>query len=104
MSDQNTGMGETKDVTHVHAEESVLKAYWSENRNLVFILLFVWFLASFGVALIAPYINSIVIAGFPLAYYMGAQGSLIVFVLIILLYAIRMNAIDKKYDLHEDEE
>ena len=42
--------------------------------------------------------------GFPFAFYMGAQGSLIIYVLIIWYYARRMNQLDKEYGVHEGEE
>lgn len=42
--------------------------------------------------------------GFPLAFYMGAQGSLIIYVLVIWYYARRMNQLDKEYDVHEGDE
>ena len=48
--------------------------------------------------------NEIVIAGFPLGFYMGAQGSLIIYVLIIVYYAKTMNAMDKEYGVHEGED
>ena len=49
-------------------------------------------------------LNAIVIFGFPLGYYMGAQGSLIVFVALIFNYSSMMNKIDRKYGLQEEEE
>ena len=45
--------------------------------------------------------NSIVIAGFPLGYYMGAQGALIVFVIQIFYYAYAMNKLDEKYGMSD---
>ena len=44
------------------------------------------------------------IFGFPLGYYMGAQGSLVVFVALIFNYSSMMNKIDRKYGLQEEEE
>lgn len=48
--------------------------------------------------------NNIVIMGFPFAFYMGAQGALIIYVLIIWYYARRMNQLDKEYGVHEGDE
>jgi len=39
-----------------------------------------------------------------MGYYMGAQGSLIVFVILIFVYAIKMNKADKDYGVEEEEE
>lgn len=41
------------------------------------------------------------LTGFPFGYYMGAQGSLIVFVLLIFIYARQMDKIDRKYGVEE---
>jgi len=80
-----------------------LNAYWAENRRLTAITLLIWAAVSFGAAFFVEPLNTIVIFGFPLGYYMGAQGSLIVFVLLIANYARAMNAVDHKYNLHEEE-
>jgi len=68
------------------------------------ILLAIWFVATFVVIYFAPQLNNIVILGFPFAFYMGAQGSLIIYVLIIWFYARRMNKLDTEYGVHEGEE
>jgi len=79
-----------------------LENYWRENRNLMLIVLFIWALVSYGAALISGWLNKIVIFGFPFGYYMGAQGSLIVFLLLIIFYAKKMDQIDKKYGVEEE--
>jgi len=81
-----------------------LDAYWKENRNLVLVLLAIWAGASYGIQLLGSALNSIVIGGFPLAYYMGAQGSLIIFMILIYVYAKKMGELDKKYNVQEEEE
>jgi len=79
-----------------------LENYWRENRNLMLLVLFIWAIVSYGAALISGLLNKIVIFGFPLGYYMGAQGSLIVFLLLIIFYAKSMDNIDKKYGVEEE--
>lgn len=79
-----------------------LESYWRENRNLMVTVLTIWALVSYGAALISSWLNKIVIFGFPLGYYMGAQGSLIVFLLLIIFYAKKMDQIDKKYGVQEE--
>lgn len=78
--------------------------YWQRNLRLTAILLAIWFLVTFVVIYFAPQLNEIVIMGFPLAFYMGAQGSLIIYVLIIWFYARRMNQLDNEYGVQEGEE
>ena len=79
-----------------------LENYWRENRKLMIIILLVWVLVSYGAALISGVLNKIVIFGFPLGYYMGSQGSLIVFLLLIIFYARKMDEIDRKYGVEEE--
>lgn len=82
--------------------EERLVRYWQENRTLMTIVLIIWALVSIGASIISNSLNSIVIFGFPLGYYMGAQGSLIVFILLIVTYSNRMDALDEKYDFKEE--
>lgn len=79
-----------------------LQNYWKENRNLVLALLAIWAAASFLVQMLASALNNVVILGFPLAYYMGGQGSLIIFMILIYVYAKKMNELDAKYKLQEE--
>lgn len=78
--------------------------YWQKNLRLTATLLAVWFMVTFVVIYFAPQLNQIVILGFPFAFYMGAQGSLIIYVLIIWFYARRMNQLDNEYGVQEGEE
>ena len=81
-----------------------LSAYWSYNKKLTFITLFIWFVVTYVAIFFAPQLDQIVILGFPMGYYMGAQGSLIVFVILIFNYAFKMNKADKDYGVEEEEE
>ena len=79
-----------------------LESYWRENRNLMLLVLLIWAIVSYGAALISGALNELVILGFPLGYYMGAQGALIVFLLLIIFYSKSMDNIDKKYGVEEE--
>lgn len=81
--------------------EERARQYWKENQRLILILLAIWFAVTFIPVLFINQFNQIVIAGFPLGYYMGAQGSLIVFVVQIFYYAFAMNKLDEKYGLSD---
>jgi putative solute:sodium symporter small subunit len=76
--------------------------YWRRNLKLTGALLGIWFVATFVVIWFARELNEIHFAGFPLAFYMGAQGSLIIYILIIGYYARRMNELDQEYHVSED--
>jgi putative solute:sodium symporter small subunit len=79
------------------------QGYWRRNLKLTAALLSVWFLATFGVIWFARELNEFSVAGFPLAFYMGAQGALIIYILIIWYYARRMNELDEEYGVREDD-
>ena len=81
-----------------------LKAYWAYNVKLTSIILGIWFVVTYVAIFFSPELNNIVIFGFPMGYYMGAQGSLIIFVILIFWYAFKMNAADKEYGVEEEEE
>ena len=78
--------------------------YWRKNLKITAFLLSIWFSVTFVVSFFARTLNEISIFGFPLGFYMGAQGSLIIYVLIIWYYAHYMNKLDLEYDVHEGGE
>jgi len=78
------------------------KEYWHKNLRITAILLAVWFVATFVMGWYARELNEITFIG-PLGFYMSAQGSLIIYVLIIGFYARYMNNLDKEYDVHEGD-
>jgi putative solute:sodium symporter small subunit len=80
------------------------REYWRKNLSITGLLLFIWFVATFVVGYFARELNSISFFGWPLAFYMAAQGSLIVYVVIIWYYARHMNNLDEKYGVAEGDE
>ena len=54
------------------------EVYWARTKRLMITCLVIWAIFGFGVHLFATQLNQIVILGFPLGFYMAAQGSLIV--------------------------
>lgn len=81
------------------ARKNKLEKYWQANVRLITILLIIWAAVTYIPPLFINQFNSIVIAGFPLGYYMGSQGSLIVFVVLIFYYAWYMNRLDEQYGM-----
>ena len=77
--------------------------YWRYNVRLTTILLVIWFVVTFLISgLWAGYFNQWTIIGFPLGYYMAAQGSLAIFVVEIAVYARLMNKKDDEYGIREE--
>lgn len=77
--------------------------YWSRNLKITATLLALWFVATFVVGWFAKGLNEIEFIG-PLGFYMAAQGSLIIYVLIIWYYSRYMNKLDVEYGVHEEDE
>ena len=80
------------------------KAYWQANLRLVVGCLVVWFACSYGFGvLLVEQLNTIRVGGFKLGFWFAQQGSIYTFVVLIFFYAWRMNLMDRKYDVHEDD-
>lgn len=79
------------------------KAYWHTNLRVTTVLLLLWFIVTFVASYFARELNSIEIFGFPLGFYMGAQGSLFIYLLIVWYYARFMNKLDKKYGIADED-
>ena len=78
-------------------------AYWRYNVRLTTILLVIWFVVTFIISgVMAGWLNHVTILGFPLGYYMAAQGSLAIFVIEIAVYARLMNRKDEEYGIREE--
>jgi putative solute:sodium symporter small subunit len=75
--------------------------YWSKTKSLMITCLVIWAIFSFGIHFFVTALNKIVILGFPLGFYMAAQGSLIVFVVLIFWFARRQDAIDRECGVAE---
>jgi putative solute:sodium symporter small subunit len=77
--------------------------YWAYNIRLTLILLAIWFVVTYILGgVMAASLNEVVIAGFPLGYWVAAQGSLAIFVIEIAVYAKLMNAKDLEFGIRED--
>lgn len=78
-------------------------AYWEKTRSLMLVVLGLWFVFSFVIHFFVGQLNSIVILGFPLGFYMAAQGSLIAFVVMLFIFARKQNNIDRQHGYAEEE-
>lgn len=82
-----------------------MAAYWKENLRLLAICLTIWFVVSylFGIILV-DVLNQIHLGGYPLGFWFAQQGSIYTFLVLIFYYAKKMNTLDRKYDVHEDDD
>ena len=77
--------------------------WWSKTWNLMVIVLVIWAFFGFVIHIFVSPLNEIVIAGFPLGYYMAARGSLIVFVVLTFWFDRRQEAIDREAGVAEPD-
>ena len=79
-----------------------LQTYWKKNLRYLLILLLIWFIVSFGFGiLLAEPLNNFEIINIPLGFWFAQQGSIYAFVLIIVVYVLLMNRLDKEFDVNE---
>jgi len=93
---------EVRGATTAAVDRATGEAYWRKTSGLMWTVLIVWAVAGFGVHIFASWINPIHVLGFPLGFYMAAQGSLIVFVVGLFWFAKRQNQIDEEFGVQED--
>lgn len=78
--------------------------HWHRTRNLMITHLIIWFVFSYVVHLFGSPLNNISFLGWPLGYYMAAQGSLIVFVVQLFLFVKQQDKIDREFGMAEDDD
>ncbi|MGA8007466.1 MAG: DUF4212 domain-containing protein [Burkholderiales bacterium] len=85
------------------ADISQKEVHWQRTKGLMIVHLVIWFIFSFVVHWFAPQLNKISFIGFPLGFYMAAQGSLIVFVVQLFVFAKQQETIDRECGMAEDQ-
>ena len=79
--------------------------HWRANVRLILTLLAVWFVVSFGGGIfLADWLDGFRFFGFRLGFWISQQGSILVFVALIFVYVVRMDTIDREFDVHEEED
>jgi putative solute:sodium symporter small subunit len=79
------------------------ETHWARTSRLMIIMMSLWIFFSFGVHMFVTPLNGITILGFPLGFYMAAQGSLVVFVAMLFWFASAQDKIDRDCGFAEDE-
>ncbi len=77
-------------------------AYWKKTSRLMWTILALWVIFSFVIPAFAVQLNEIVIFGFPIGFYMAAQGSLIAYVVLCFWNASAQNKIDEEFGVAEN--
>ena len=90
--------GLTRPTGVSQALQESLKRYWRTNLKIMMVLLFVWAIAGLGCGvLFADALNAYSLGGYPLGFWFAQQGSIIVFVILILIYSLLLNRLDARH-------
>ena len=78
------------------------KRYWRANLKVVVILLAIWFVVAYGLSIFfVESMNQIAVGQLGLGFWMAQQGSIFVFVLLVLVYAWLMDSLDRRYNVND---
>jgi len=77
-------------------------AYWQKTKRLTLVLLVAWVIVTFILSWFAPWLNQWRFLGFPLGFYMAAQGSLLIYLLLIWIYNRRMRQLDAEFGIDDE--
>lgn len=84
------------------ADDKSAKAYWAANIRIITISMAVWFVCSFVLGIILrPALSGISVGGMDLGFWFAQQGSIYTFIVLIFVYAWRMNKLDKEFGVEE---
>tara|TARA_Y100001970_G_scaffold200884_1_gene244435 strand:- start:214 stop:474 length:261 start_codon:yes stop_codon:yes gene_type:complete len=75
--------------------------HWDKTRGLMVITLAIWFVFGYLIFMFGSSLNEGSFLGYPLAYYMCAQGSIVAFVVLIFWFANRQEKIDEEFGFQE---
>ncbi len=83
---------------------AAIDRYWRSNLRLMAVLLAIWFVAGLGCGvLFADWLHDVRLGGFPLGFWFAQQGSIVVFVLVVLAYALGMARLDRRHHRELEE-
>ena len=79
-----------------------MRVYWHANLRVVAILLAIWFGVGYGCSIFfIESLNTIQIGSVGLGFWLAQQGSIFVFVILVLIYALWMDRLDRQFDVGE---
>ena len=84
------------------SDKSASNAYWRANVRIIWICMAIWALVSYGFGiLLRPMVSGIKVGGSDLGFWFAQQGSILVFIVLIFVYAAWMNRLDREHGVEE---
>lgn len=86
-----------------HSTRDNERAYWRANIRLLVTLMSIWFLVSFGAGILfRSFLDQFSLGGYPLGFWFAQQGSIYIFIALIVIYVRQMRKIEKRFGLDDD--
>lgn len=102
-ADAQAGGASEQDMASKASDEIGHQAYWRANVRTLLSLLLVWFLVSFGCGILwVDALNAYSFFGWKLGFWFSQQGAIYTFVILIFVYVVQMNALDRRFNVDED--
>jgi putative solute:sodium symporter small subunit len=76
--------------------------YWRRTRRLTFQIIAIWVAVTFGLSALSDELNRFSLFGFPLGFYMAAQGSLLIYLGLIWIYNRRMQQLEAELGIDDE--
>lgn len=87
-----------EETSTIREEQAREQRYWNSNVRLIRNLLIIWGFVSLGCSiLLVPLLNNFNLGNVPFGFWMAQQGSIFIFVILIFVYAMRMDKLDRRY-------
>ena len=84
------------------SDKQASNAYWQANVRIIWICMAVWAIVSYGFGiLLRPMVSGIKVGGSDLGFWFAQQGSILVFIVLIFIYAAWMNRLDREHGVEE---
>ena len=83
-------------------DKQATNAYWRANLRIIWICMAIWAMVSYGFGiLLRPLVSGIKVGGADLGFWFAQQGSILVFIVLIFVYAAWMNKLDREHGVEE---
>lgn len=89
---------------HQDNSHSRTALYWYRTRQLTGLLLAIWFAATFLVIFFARELSEVEVLGWPVSFYMAAQGLILIYLALIGIYTLRMQRLDTMLGHPEEDD
>jgi putative solute:sodium symporter small subunit len=73
------------------------RVFWSRTKTLTLVLLGAWLAINLAVPWWARELSALQVAGFPLGYWLAAEGTLLMYLVLIVIYVLAMDRLERSY-------